>query len=149
MRKRLYDFSTGTAIIVLIAYILLFVLGINFLLDNDNLSFSDYIFVGFLSVSFIFLIIYYVIYSIIVNETSIRHKNKYIAKEDIEVFIRPNYRLKYNEIIFRDNKKKYESMTKKERKKHEIAIQHFPKYEVYILNYLNIKELEFWGVNSE
>jgi hypothetical protein len=149
MRKRLYDFSIGTAIIILIAYVVLFVIGIFFLLDNDNLTFSNYIFVGLLSVSFIFLIVYYLILSIIVSEAGVKHRNKQIAKKDVEVFVRPNYRLKYNEIIFRDNKKNYESMTKKERKQSEIAIQHFPKYETYILNYLNIKELEFWGINSD
>ena len=145
MKKKLYDFTRSNAIIFILAYIMLFTLNIFSIIRNNNESISDYIFLVFLLISFVWLIIYFVFMAVSVEETEVKHGKKRILKKDLDVYIRPNYRLKYNEIIFRNKHVQYNMLDKKQIKKQEIAVQHFMKYECFLLGYLNVKELKQWS----
>lgn len=147
MKKKLYDFSTSTAVIVLLAYAVIFTLSVFSLNENRWTSLSGLIVFGLFALSLVLLIIFYVLLAITVTEDRVIHRNQTILKKDLDLMLRPNYRYRYNEIIFRDKRVSYGGMTKKELKKFEMAIQYFPKYEQFLLDYLNIKEIRLWSVD--
>ncbi|XMB72095.1 hypothetical protein RJI07_08300 [Mycoplasmatota bacterium WC30] len=149
MKKRLYDFTTSNAVIFILAYAMLLTLNIFSVSRNNWENLSGILFLIFLLVSLVAIITYFVFMAISIDETAIKHRRKQILKKDLDVYVRPNYRLKYNEIIFRDKNIDYEILSKKQIRKNEIAIQYFDKYEFYLLSYLDIEELKQWSNEYE
>jgi len=145
MKKRLYDFSTSNAVIFILAYAMLLTLNIFSVSRNNWENLPGILFFIVLLIGLIAVITYYVLMAISIDEIEIKHRSTRILKKNTDAYIRPNFRLKYNEIIFRDKSINYEVLSKKEVKKNEIAVQYFDKYEFYVLSYLNIEELKQWS----
>lgn len=142
MKKRLYDFSIATAVIVLLGYAVVLLISIYSVTHNGDSGYGSYIFLSLIVSSLVFVIIYYGVFSILINEDGAKHRWKKILKENLNFEIRRNYRLKYDEIILRDKLIDYDHLSKREVKRHEIAVQYFPKYEVFLESYLNHKDLQ-------
>jgi hypothetical protein len=145
MNKRLYDFSISNAVIVILAYVMVILFSIFSISQSETAKVGNIIFIVFLGLSFVSIIVYYGFLAIRVTSEGIYHLNKFIKKENIEVFVRPNYRVKYHEIVFRDKSIKYKKLLRKQIKKNEITVQHFLKHEDFILKYLNISEISQWS----
>lgn len=136
MKKTFYDFSIATAVIVILAYIMVFILSIYSILDSDTLPIGGIIITSLLFLSFIGLIIRYGMIPIIISDFEITHGKKKINKINAVWGIRRNYRYRYDELVIRDKMINYRKLPIKELKKCEIVVQHFPKYEIYLENYL-------------
>jgi hypothetical protein len=145
MKKRFYDFSRANAIIVLLAYFFTFSLSLYILFTSDEGLIGKIIFNGLLALSLIFIIIYYVCFPVKIKNNLVIHYKKKIPLNHLTCFIRPNYRLRYDEIIFRDKRIPYDELSDKAIKKNEIKVQYFPEYEIFIEEKLGIK-METKGV---
>jgi len=141
MKKRIYDFSIATAVIVLLGYAVVLMISIYAVVNNEDSGYGSIIFLSLLVASLIFVVIYYGIFSIKVTDEEVRHRNKKISKNNLTFEIRRNYRLKYDELILRDKSIHYDRLSKREVVKHEIAVQYFLKYEEFLQAYLNHNEL--------
>lgn len=145
MKKRFYDFSRANAIIVVLAYFFTFSLSLYILFTSEEGLVGKIIFNGVLALSFIFIIVYYVFLPVRIKDNLVIHHKKKIPLNHLTCFIRPNYRLRYDEIIFRDNRIPYDELSRKAVAKNEIKVQYFPDYEVFIEEKLKIK-METKGV---
>lgn len=136
MKKKFYDFSIATAIIVILAYIMVFILSIYTILDSETVAVGGIIFTSLLALSLIGLIIFYGMNPISLTDFQISHGKKKIDKQNAIWGIRRNYRYRYDELVIRDKTINYRKLPVKEIKKCEIVVQHFPKYEIFLENYL-------------
>lgn len=136
MKKKFYDFSIATAIIVILAYIMVFILSIYTILDSETVAVGGIIFTSLLALSLIGLIIFYGMNPISLTDYQISHGKKKIDKQNAIWGIRRNYRYRYDELVIRDKTINYRKLPVKEIKKCEIVVQHFPKYEIFLENYL-------------
>ncbi|MGD9761800.1 MAG: hypothetical protein AB7U52_05180 [Candidatus Izemoplasmatales bacterium] len=132
MKKRFYDFSLANVIILFLAYAFTFSLSLYTLFTSDEISIGGIIFNSLLFMSFVALIIYYGFLPVTLDGKGVRHLRKFIPREQLYWYVRPNYRLRYDEIIFCDKRIPYFKLTRKELKKNEIRVQYFVKYEVYL-----------------
>lgn len=143
MKKvKLYDFSLSTALMVLVAYIIVFIFTTYYNLNSEGSHVFGFVIEAFLLFSFIFLVIYYIVLAITVLEDQVSYHKIVIKKENLRIYSRRNYRLKYDEIIFRDKTIDYKKLDRKEIKKHEFAVQQLKKHEVFLLAYLNIDQIK-------
>jgi len=136
MKKKFYDFSVSTAVIVILAYIFVLILSIYTILDSDEVSVGGIIFTVLLVLSLIALIIRFGFLPIVLTESKIKHRKIAIDKCNALWTIRRNYRYRYDELVFRDKSINYENLSKKEIRKTEIVVQYFPKYELFLEKYL-------------
>lgn len=136
MKKKFYDFSIATAIIVILAYIMVFILSIYTIFDSETVAVGGIIFTSLLALSLIGLIIFYGMNPISLTDFQISHGKKKIDKQNAIWGIRRNYRYRYDELVIRDKTINYRKLPVKEIKKCEIVVQHFPKYEIFLENYL-------------
>ena len=132
MKKRFYDFSLTNVVITFLAYAFTFTLSLYTLFNSEEISTGGIIFNSVLFMSFVALIIYYGFFPVTLDSRGIRHLRKFIPYEQLYWYVRPNYRLRYDEIIFCDKRIPYFKLTKKELKNNEIRVQYFPKYEVFL-----------------
>lgn len=137
MRKKFFDFSLSTAIIVILGYVMVGILTIFTLLDSDNIQYGLLIFTIILVISFIALVIYYGFFPVIISNERVTHINKVIEFSNLEWDIRRNYRLRYDELVFRDKTFNYKKMPTKIIKKKEIVVQYFPKHMEYLDKYMS------------
>ncbi len=137
MRKKFFDFSLSTAIIVILGYVMVGILTIFTLLDSDNIQYGLLIFTIILVISFIALVIYYGFFPVIISNERVTHIYKVIEFSNLEWDIRRNYRLRYDELVFRDKTFNYKKMPTKIIKKKEIVVQYFPKHMEYLDKYMS------------
>jgi hypothetical protein len=135
MRKKLYDFSLSNAIVVLLAYAILMVFSIYFIFDNEGTDWVATITTILLALSLGLVVWYYVFLAVIITDEGIYHGKKFISKKDLKWRTEYNRRFRYYEIIFYDKYINYEQLSAKERKKKEIVLQYFPKYERLLKDY--------------
>jgi len=109
---------------------------------------SSIIFNAVLLISLLDLIIYYVFFPVTLKNGQIVHLQKKIPVEQLYWYIRPNYRLRYDEIIFRDRRIPYGKLLKKEVKKNEIRVQYFPKYEIFLEDNIGPAKDNSGGING-
>lgn len=119
------------------------------LFNQEELKLSGVIFNVILFLSFVDLIIYFVFFPVTLKNGHIAHLRKKIPVEQLYWYIRPNYRLRYDEIIFRDRRIPYGKLLKKELKKNEIRVQYFPKYEVFLEENIGPARDNTGGANGE
>lgn len=136
MKKKLYDFTLVTAVVVILAYVLVLILATYTILDSEELPLGGLFFTGFIILSLIALIIHYGFWPIILTNHKISHRKKSIDKVNAFWYIRRNYRYRYDELVFRDKMINYKKLSRKELRSHEIVVQHSIKYEMYIDKYL-------------
>ena len=134
MKKKLYDFSLGTAIIILSAY-LIAILFIGYsAFSGEEVHILSLVLFILLIVSLVIVIWYYVILVVFIDEKGVRHgKNLFI--KDVKYSIVYNQRFRYNELIFRNKYVNYDKLSKKDLKKKQIIVQYFPKYEQILKTY--------------
>lgn len=137
MRKKFFDFSLSTAVIVILGYVMVGILTIFTLLDSDIIRYGLLIFTILLVLSFIAIVIYYGFYPVIISNGKVTHIKKEIELSNLEWDIRRNYRLKYDELVFRDKTLNYRKMPRNIIKKKEIVVQFFPKHMDYLDKYLS------------
>lgn len=142
MKKRFYDFTVANAIVVSLAYISIFTISLYDLFKDDFMSTGGIIFNVLLFMSFVLLIIFYVIFPVRYINGEVKRFNKKIPKETLSWFIRPNFRLRYDEIIFRDKRIPYHKLSYKDKKKNEIRVQYFPKYESFLEKNIGLADEE-------
>ena len=140
MKKKFYDFSVSTAIIVVLAYIMVLILSIYTTINSEGNPMGGIIFSSVLLLTLIALIIYYGFYPVVLTESFIRQRNKTIEKKYAYWIIRRNYRYRCDELVVRNKTINYHTLPKKEIKKFEIVVQHFPKYELFLESYLGTSE---------
>ncbi|PKL00101.1 MAG: hypothetical protein CVV56_07765 [Tenericutes bacterium HGW-Tenericutes-1] len=136
MKKKFYDFSIATAIIVILAYSMVFILSIYTILDSESIPIGGIVFTSLLAISFVGILVYYGMIPIVLTDFNISHGKKNIDKQNAIWGIRRNYRYRYDELVIRDKMINYRKLPRKEIKKCEIVVQHFPKYEIFLENYL-------------
>ena len=125
MKKKLYDFSVPLAVLAILAYGLMAALfGYTFFSSGQKPVFAV-IFV-LLIVSFLFLVWYFVLLAVKIEEDGIRHGQKKIAKENIQCHTEYNLRFREGEIILRDKTLDYTEMNEKYKKKKTITVQATP-----------------------
>ncbi len=135
MKKKLYDFSLGTAIIILSAY-LIAILFIGYsAFSGEEVHILSLVLFILLIVSLVIVIWYYVILVVFIDEKGVRHGKKFIHKKDVKYSIVYNQRFRYNELIFRNKYVNYDKLSKKDLKKKQIIVQYFPKYEQILKTY--------------
>lgn len=139
MRKKLYDFSISNAIVVLLAYAILMVFSVYFIFDNTGTDWVAIITTILLAISLGLVVWYYVFLAVAITDEGIHHGKKSIAKKDLKWRTEYNRRFRYYEIIFYDKYINYEQLSAKERKKKEIVLQYFPKYERMLNEYFQNK----------
>lgn len=135
LKKKLYDFSTGNAIIVLIAYALLLIVGIFNVINSPKIRWVALAFTILLLLSLAAVIWYFVILAVTVTDDGIKHGHKFIHRKDAKWEIQYNSRFRYSEIIFTDKFIDYKKLDKKMIKKKRIVVQYFPEYEAFLSEY--------------
>jgi hypothetical protein len=149
MRKKLYDFSIATAVILVLAYAFLFTFSIFMVLNNDGPLWQEYTFLGLLVLSFILIIFYYGIMAVTITDNDVKHGSKKIEKSDLVIFIRHNYRLRYDEIVCRRQSIHYSELDRKTIRKNEIVMQYFIKNKFVLEDYIKQKiEIEESQLNG-
>jgi uncharacterized membrane protein (DUF485 family) len=143
MKKKLYDFSTANAVIVVLAYFVLIFFSIFTITHNDVTTWVEYTILGFLICSFIAIIVNYVLLAVTVTDEYVKHKKVLIPRSDLLVYIRHNYRFRCDELVFHHLSIQYRKLDKKAIKKNEISIQLYIKQKFFLEDYLNTK------INSE
>lgn len=136
MKKKFYDFSITTAIIVILAYIMVLILSFYTMFNSDTTPVGAIIFTTLLVLSLIALLVYYGFMPVVLTESKITHCKKSIEKQNAIWTVRWNYRYRYDELVIRDQSINYRKLPRKEIKKCEIVVQRFPKYEIFLQNYL-------------
>ncbi|MFA7076465.1 MAG: hypothetical protein WC152_07375 [Candidatus Izemoplasmatales bacterium] len=148
MKKKFYDFSIATAVIVLLAYISIFTISLYTLLNDSVVSIGKIIFNGLMLLSLIALVVYYAFLPPIYKDNEIRHLKKKIPVDNLYWYVRPNYRVRYDEIIFRDKRVPYGQLSKKDIKKNEIRVQYFAKYEMFLEESVGLAQEYKGGTND-
>lgn len=151
MRKRLYDFSIATGVIVILAYAFLFVFAIFMLKNNEGVLWKEYAFLGVVGASFAGLVIYYGFLPVTLYQDEVRHLSTKISRSDLLIYIRHNYRLRYDEIVFRPKSIDFQNLSRQQIKKNEIVIQYFIKTKFILEEYLSQKietEENEWNVKK-
>lgn len=136
-KKKLYDFSIPTAIIVTLAYIILLVILLYYVFDSEKTNWLGIIFSALLVISYILVVIYYVYFAVTISEEGIRHGQKFIHIRDAKYKIEYNPRFRYDEIIFYNKYIDYKKLDKKAVKKKQIVVQYFPKYEAVLREFFS------------
>lgn len=141
-KKKLYDFSISTAIIVTLAYILLLIISIYSVIDNEKTNWIGIIVSALLILSYVSVVVYFVFSPVTISEKGIRQGQKFIHIRDAKYRIEYNRRFRYDEIIFYNKYLDYKKMNKKEIKKKQIKVQYFPKYEAVLKEFFGRKNEE-------
>ncbi|MFA5289593.1 MAG: hypothetical protein WC351_00955 [Candidatus Izemoplasmatales bacterium] len=149
MKKKLYDFSTSTAIIVLLAYFLVLFVLIYTICSSPHPGWFVISLTAFLTGTLIYIIIIYGLMAPTISSAGIKHRKKQIDHDNITWTIRYNPRYRYDEFIFRDRTIADAHMTRRERARAEIAIQYFPKYEPIILKFIGNNQEQKAGEHHE
>lgn len=149
IKKKFYDFNLTTALIVILAYLFTFTLSLYMLLNQEEVKISGIIFNVLLFLSLLDLIIYFVFFPVTLKNGQIMHLRKKIPIDQLYWYVRPNYRLRYDEIIFRDRRVPYGKLLKKELRKNEIRVQYFPKYEIFLEENIGPARDNTGGTNGE
>lgn len=139
MKKRFYDFSLANALIVLLAYGFIFILSIYSITHSESPSLTSLLILIGLGLTFLWIIGYYGLFPVTLTTKGVHHFNKNIPIENLVWSIKPNYRLRYDEIIFRNNTIQYDGLTNKQIKKHEIRVQYFPKYGIFLEEHVDFR----------
>jgi hypothetical protein len=149
MKKKLYDFSIATAVIVLLAYALVLFVLIYTIASSPDPGWFVISLTAFLTGTLIYIIIIYGFLAPTISSAGIKHRKKLIDRDNITWTIRYNPRYRYDEIVFRDRRIADARLTRRELTRTEIAIQYFPKYEPIILNFIGNNQEQKAGENYE
>ena len=145
MKKKFYDFTLSNIIIVLLAYTFTFTLTLYNLFNEPQISVSGIIFNSLLFLSLLALVVFFGFLPVTLKNGEIRHLKKRIPLNTMFWYIRPNYRLRYDEIIFRDRRIPYERLSKREVRRNEIRVQHFMKYQVFLEENVGLQVYDYGG----
>lgn len=139
MRKKLYDFSISTAIIIILAYVFLFTISFFSIFNSEKTNWFAIIISVLLVISFMMIAWYYLYLAVTISEKGVSHGNKFIDKKDLKWVIKYNFRFRYYEIIFYSKYVNLDQLSKKEKNMKTIVVQYFPKYESLLNEYFNEK----------
>jgi len=126
VKKRLYDFSVGMAVVTLTAYALLLALfGYSYFTAARFKTLFGVLFVAFL-VSFGFVFVYFVVLAPHLEKDGLHHGSKRIPRDDIAC--RTAYDLRFREgvIILRHRSIDYTELDAKAKKKKTVRVQATP-----------------------
>ncbi|HKM29536.1 MAG TPA: hypothetical protein VJZ51_02110 [Bacilli bacterium] len=140
MKKKLYDFSPATAIIVLSAYVIVITFFAYSAFQKTPVHWLSLVAMLLIIFSLATVIWYYVFLAITVTERGVGQGKKFIHKKDVKYYIEYNPRFRYSEIIFRNKYTNYEKLTAKEIRKQQIILQYFPKYEQFLEEFFEKKQ---------
>jgi hypothetical protein len=126
---KLYDFSTGNAIMILAAYAVVIFAFFYSAFNQVPIHWISLIVAILLMLSLAFVIWYYVALAVTITDQGIKHGKKFIHEKDVRYSIEYNERFRYSEIIFRNKYVDYDRLNPKERNRAQITVQYFPKYE--------------------
>lgn len=122
MKKRLFDFSAAGAVLAIVAYgLLLTLFGYTFFASGQKPIFA--VVVALLLVSFCFLLFYFVVLSVKLEEDGIRQGQKRIGRQKIQCRTEYSLRFREGQIILRDQSLDYTELNAKQKKKKTIRIQ--------------------------
>ena len=122
---KLYDFSPSTAVIVCAAYAMLLTLFGYTWLSGDGSVISGVIF-ALLALSFIMVLVYFVILSPKIKGKTLYHGNKQIRLKSVKYKAAYDPRLKEKVIVFWDKKTEIKYLSNDEYKKKTIRVQATP-----------------------
>jgi hypothetical protein len=140
MKKKLYDFSKATAIMVLLAYLFMIIFSLYSSFDNERVNWLWLIASILLLFSLVFVIWYFVILAVTITDKGVTHGRKFIHRKDVKWKIEYNRRFRYEEIVFYDKYIDYDKLDRKQTRKKAITVQYFPKYESFLREHLPLKK---------
>lgn len=137
-RKKLFDFTLSTAIIILAAYAVVFTVSLFMLLHNEGDRTAGIIFNAILAASLLAIIVYYLVLAPTAADDGIRHFRRFIPRQHLSWDIVYNPRLRITEIICTDASIHDQTVARKS----EIRIQHTSRSETYLDGYAPVGKSE-------
>jgi hypothetical protein len=134
-KRKLFDFTVATAIIVLAGYAVVFTVSLFMLVHNEGDRTAGIVFNAVLFATLLAVIVYYLLLAPFADENGIRHLGRFIPRARIVWETQYNRRLRYAEILIRDSSIRYDRLSSREIRHVQIKIQHTAGTERFLEKY--------------